>query len=40
MRLLSVNIGSLRPIANAKASGVTGIYKTPADGPVDVGQPA
>ncbi len=37
MRLLSVNIGSLRPIANAKASGVTGIYKTPADGPVDVG---
>ena len=37
MRLLSVNVGSLRPIANAKASGVTGIFKTPADGPVDVG---
>jgi len=29
MRIFSVNCGRAEPIANAKASGVTGIYKRP-----------
>ncbi len=36
MHILSVNVGQRTPIANAKASGITGIYKNPADGPVVV----
>lgn len=34
MRLVSVNRGRAEPIANAKASGMTGIYKRPLPGPV------
>ncbi|HEU4326745.1 MAG TPA: MOSC domain-containing protein [Roseiflexaceae bacterium] len=37
MRVLSVNRGRVTPIANAKAIGVTGIYKGPQTGPVAVG---
>lgn len=37
MRLLSVNAGRERPIANAKRSGVTGIFKRPVRGPVEIG---
>jgi len=36
MHILSVNIGQRTPIANAKASGITGIYKNPANRPVMV----
>jgi len=36
MHILSVNVGQRAPITNAKASGITGIYKNPADGPVVV----
>jgi MOSC domain-containing protein YiiM len=36
MQLLSVNTGAERPIRGAKASGKTGIYKVPVDGPVRV----
>ncbi|MGB8212725.1 MAG: MOSC domain-containing protein [Anaerolineales bacterium] len=36
MELLSINIGQERSIPNAKASGKTGIYKLPADGPVTI----
>lgn len=36
MRLLSVNVGAERLIRGAKASGKTGIYKTPVDGAVRV----
>ena len=36
MRLLSVNTGRELSIRNAKRSGVTGIFKQPADGPVEV----
>jgi MOSC domain-containing protein YiiM len=34
VRLVSVNVGEARPVANAKASGVSGIYKEPAAGRV------
>jgi MOSC domain-containing protein YiiM len=34
MQLVSVNIGQVRPIQGAKSSGVTGIFKEPADAPV------
>lgn len=37
MRVTAVNVGKARPIANAKASGVTGIYKEPQSGPVHIG---
>jgi MOSC domain-containing protein YiiM len=36
MQLISVNIGRARPIQNAKASGVTGIYKRPVGEPVQI----
>jgi len=36
MRLSSVNVGAERPIRGAKASGKTGIYKEPVEGPVKV----
>lgn len=36
MQVLSINIGRAHPIATAKSSGVTGIYKLPATGPVAV----
>ena len=36
MRLLSINIGSVRTIGNANVSGQTGIYKLPVAGPVQV----
>lgn len=36
MRLLSVNVGSVQPLAHAKASGVTGIFKQPQSGRVQV----
>jgi len=36
MKLISVNIGQERSIRNAKASGVTGIYKQPLSGPVQI----
>ncbi|HOU42663.1 MAG TPA: MOSC domain-containing protein, partial [Promineifilum sp.] len=36
MHILSVNVGQRTPIANAKASGITGIYKTPAAEPARV----
>jgi len=36
MRLVSVNVGAERPIANAKPSGKTGIFKEPVDGAVGV----
>jgi len=34
MRLVSVNVGRATPIPNAKSIGRTGIFKTPAAGPV------
>ncbi|MBK8050372.1 MAG: MOSC domain-containing protein [Anaerolineales bacterium] len=34
MQLISVNIGQMRAIANAKSSGMTGIYKLPVTSPV------
>jgi MOSC domain-containing protein YiiM len=37
MRVIAVNVGRARPIANAKSSGVTGIYKEPQTGPVPIG---
>ena len=37
MRVTAVNVGKARPIANAKASGVTGIFKEPQSGPVHIG---
>ncbi len=37
MRLISVNIGQVRPIEHAKPSGKTGIYKLPAAEPVQIG---
>ena len=37
MRVIAVNVGTARPIANAKSSGVTGIFKEPQRGPVHVG---
>ncbi|CAN5661911.1 MOSC domain-containing protein [soil metagenome] len=36
LRLVSVNSGAERAIQNAKASGKTGIYKVPVDGPVRI----
>ena len=36
MHILSINIGSVRTIHNAKAPGQTGIYKLPVAGPVQV----
>jgi MOSC domain-containing protein YiiM len=36
MQLISVNAGQRRAIANAKASGHTGIYKIPASAPVEI----
>lgn len=36
MRILSVNIGRMEPLADAKVSGVTGIFKQPVGGPVAV----
>ena len=37
MELLSVNLGRARPIQNAKESGISGIFKEPAQGPVHIG---
>ena len=37
MRLIAVNVGKARPIANAKSSGVTGIFKEPQSGSVPIG---
>lgn len=37
MFVTAVNIGKARPIANAKSSGVTGIFKKPQTGAVHVG---
>lgn len=37
MKVISVNVGRARPIENAKKSGITGIYKLPAEGPVRIG---
>lgn len=37
MQLISINVGQARAIANAKASGVTGIYKEPVAAPVEIG---
>ena len=36
MKLISVNVGRAQRIENAKSSGVTGIYKTPAGAPVRI----
>ncbi len=36
MQLISINIGHARVIRNAKASGTTGIYKSPVDLPVEI----
>ena len=36
MKLISINIGQERSIPNAKASGKTGIYKLPANTPVQI----
>lgn len=36
MQLTSVNVGQERPMPNAKASGKTGIYKLPVQGPVEI----
>ena len=36
MHVLSVNIGSVQTMHNAKASGKTGIYKQPVAGPVRI----
>jgi MOSC domain-containing protein YiiM len=36
MQLISINIGHAHIIRNAKASGTTGIYKSPVDGPVEI----
>lgn len=35
-RVVSVNVGKVRPIRNAKPSGKTGIYKVPTPHPVEV----
>jgi MOSC domain-containing protein YiiM len=37
MRVAAVNVGKARPIANAKSSGMTGIFKEPQSGAVHVG---
>jgi MOSC domain-containing protein YiiM len=37
MQLISINVGKARPIANAKASGVTCIFKEPVAAPVEIG---
>lgn len=37
MQVIAVNVGKARPIANAKSSGVTGIFKEPQSGPVHIG---
>jgi MOSC domain-containing protein YiiM len=36
MHVLSVNVGAAQPLDHAKASGVTGIFKRPAAGPVPI----
>ena len=36
MQLISINIGQERAIRNRKASGTTGIYKSPVDVPVEI----
>lgn len=36
MRILSVNLGRATPLAKAKPSGVSGIYKLPTPEPVDI----
>ncbi len=36
MKILSVNIGSVQPLANAKEHGVTGIFKQPVAGSVHI----
>ena len=36
MQLISVNVGQVQPIANAKQTGVTGIYKLPVQAPVQI----
>src|SRR5215211_1617187 len=36
MELISINIGQARAIRNGKASGTTGIYKSPVDAPVEI----
>jgi MOSC domain-containing protein YiiM len=36
MQLISINIGQARAIRNGKASGTTGIYKSPVDIPVEI----
>ena len=36
MQLISINIGQARVIRKAKASGTTGIYKSPVDLPVEI----
>ena len=36
MRLLSINIGQMTPMPGVKKTGQTGIFKTPAAGPVAV----
>jgi MOSC domain-containing protein YiiM len=38
MQLLSVNVGKVQPIENAKKSGKTGIYKMPTSAPVRIGR--
>lgn len=38
MRLVSVNLGQERPIQGAGKSGTTGIYKIPANEPVQIGK--
>lgn len=37
MRLISVNTGHRQAIQRAKSSGITGIFKLPVDGPVQIG---
>ena len=36
MKVVSVNVGTVQPILNAKSSGQTGIYKTPRTGPISI----
>ena len=36
MKLISINIGQMSPLPGVKNVGQTGIFKTPADGPVMV----
>ncbi len=36
MQLLSINIGAARPVENTKSSALTGIYKLPVAGPVQI----